>query len=314
MGFLNRFFTLIGTILLVLAMTVLLAAPQALADLVTRVNAIQPVVRILLAVLIDALLLLWLYRRLRAQPKEGLVVRARGVKAEVNIDSVQRQINARVDEITDVLAVQTEVLADKGGAQITLHVRTQPDIVVPEKQKEITRVLKQVVEKQMGLRLAGPPAIHISLDTVPLTDSARAAMTGAVEPETPEPAPAPALADVSSVDVSTVNSTSRATPEKSARGSSDVIEAEFVSADEAPAATRTPAPPPASAPASTSAPDSAGDPDYASPDEPTTSGRDDEETTVPLKNNSAPAAEAPDPADSEEEPWQSFLLDEEEPN
>lgn len=285
MGFLNRLLTLVGVILLVLAITVLLAAPQALADLVNRIHDIQPLVRVLLAVLLDALLLTWLYRRLSIRPREGLVVRARGVKAEVNIDSVQRQINTRVDEVADVIAVQTEVLAEKGGAQITLHVRTQPDIVVPEKQKEITRVLKQVVEKQMGLRLAGPPVIHIALDTRPLTESASAAMTGAIVTEAPKPSPAPALSEVSA-----------------ASDSSDVIEAEFISADEAPAA---PAVTPTNEPASAQATDD------VTPDEPTTPGWEDHETTMPLKDNGDPEDEAPDSDNAGEEPWRSFLLDEE---
>ncbi len=253
MSLIRRVLLALGVILLVLVVAVLLTAPQLIADLLAGLNAVPLAVRILLAVLIDALLLVALGRQLRQKPTEGLVVRARGVKAEVNIDSVQRQLNARVEEVPDVLAVQTEVAADNGNARIALRVRTRPDIVVPEKQKEITRVLRQVVEKQLGLRLAGAPVVHISLDTKPpLAESAQAAMTGAVEPEAvPEPPSRTAIPEVMPGPEQPV-----AAPSPAATPAEDVIEAEYVSdeeyaaevaetgvADEWPAGAEAPVPP-----------------------------------------------------------------------
>ena len=253
MSLIRRVLLALGVLLLVLGVTVLLTAPQLIADLLAGLNAVPRAVRILLAVLIDALLLVALGRQLRQKPTEGLVVRARGVKAEVNIDSVQRQLNARVEEVADVLAVQTEVAADNGNARIALRVRTRPDIVVPEKQKDITRVLRQVVEKQLGLRLAGAPVVHIALDTKPpLAESAQAAMTGAVEPEAiPEPPPRTATPEAMPGPEQPV-----AAPSPAATPVEDVIEAEYVSdeeyaaeapaigvADEPPAEEGAPAPP-----------------------------------------------------------------------
>jgi hypothetical protein len=278
MRLISRLLYTLGIILLVLAVTLLLTAPQVVADLVLRINRLQVAFRILLAVLIDVLLLAMLYGRLRAKPVEGLVVRARGVRAEVNIDSVQRQINARVEEVADVLAVQTEVAADNGNARIALRVRARPDIVVPEKQKEINRVLRQVVEKQLGLRLSGSPIIHIALDLqeLPLAESAWSVPTGAVEPAA---APSPAIPGISPVK-------SPPAPLPAVQGAPDggsVIEAEFVSDEEDT--------PPVAMPAV----------EWADPDRTTTPGAQDE-PTLPLQDRSDSPAE-------NEELWRAFLLD-----
>ncbi len=194
MRLINRLLAILGIILLMLTVTAFLAAPQLILDIATRLNdASLPmrVLQLLVALLIDALLISLIYRLLRPQRSEGLMVRVRGARTEVSIDSVQRQINARVNEVPDVIAAQAEVAAENGNARISLRVRARADIVVPEKQKEITRVLKQLVEKQLGLRLAGPPIVHINLVEEEEGEAPAAAEpTAAIElPPAPRPVP-----------------------------------------------------------------------------------------------------------------------------
>jgi len=156
----------LGVLALAVVVTILLVSPQIVVDFATRLATAEPVLRaaqVLIAVLLDAILIAVIYRTLFPGRIEGLTVRARGARTAVSLDSVQRQINTAVAQITDVLAVQTDVVADQGNVRLALRVRTRPDIIVPEKQKEINRILRQVVEKQLGLRLAGPAVIHIAL-------------------------------------------------------------------------------------------------------------------------------------------------------
>lgn len=212
----NRLLIVLGLILFVVVVTVTLAAPQIIIDLATRLNTTnvaQRGLQVVVALLLDLLAVLVLYRLLRPAPADGLVVRTRGSRTEVSIDSVQRQINARMDEVSDILSVQTEVTAERGNARITMHVRARPDIVIPEKQKEINRVLRQVVEKQLGLRLAGPPAVHIDLVSpapelaalpvaAPASPSTPPPPTGTVDlEERPAPPPAPRPAEPSEEDL-----------------------------------------------------------------------------------------------------------------
>jgi hypothetical protein len=146
--------------------TALLAAPQWVADAATMLAESASPVRmgmLVAALLVDMLLISAIIRIVRPARRDGLSVRMRGAKTEVSLGSVQREINTRVAQVADVLAVHTEVIEENGKARVALRVRTRPDIIVPEKQKELMRVLRQLVEKQLGLRLAGQPTVHIAL-------------------------------------------------------------------------------------------------------------------------------------------------------
>lgn len=186
MKFLNRVLSIGGLILLMVAVTAFLVAPQVVIDLATSLNGDNVVVRVVqlvAALLIDALLALTVYRLIRPHEGEGrLRVRARGAKAAVSLDSVQRQITTRIGQVADVLAVQAEVIDEGGAAQVTLNVRTRPDVLVPEKKREIERVLKQVVERQLGLKLATPAQISIDLSADHLTRGETAIMDATYAP------------------------------------------------------------------------------------------------------------------------------------
>jgi hypothetical protein len=165
---LRRILTIIGIVLIMLVVTLFLAAPQIIVDLATRLYESSPALRamqVLAALLIDALLITVIYRIIRPPLDPGLVVHARGAKAKVSTDSVQRQINARIAQVSDILDVQAEVEVEGSAARVTLNIRTRPDINVPEKQREVSRILRQLVEKQMGLKLAGLAVIHMTLAT-----------------------------------------------------------------------------------------------------------------------------------------------------
>lgn len=212
----------LGLLALAVVITILLVSPQVVVDFATRLATAEPLwraVQVVIAVLVDAILIALIYRMLFPGRIEGLTVRVRGARTAVSLDSVQRQINTAVAQITDVLAVQTDVVADQGNVRLALRVRTRPDIIVPEKQKEINRVLRQVVEKQLGLRLAGAAVIHIALsadeyetteqratlitdDYIPAEPPRYAALTSRATPsEAPaEPVPQPAARVVPPVE------------------------------------------------------------------------------------------------------------------
>lgn len=204
MNFITRLLLILAVITLLVGATVLLVSPQAVIALAEGLNSVDTAgraIQLLLALLIDLLLLGLLYQLLRRTASRGLMVRARGARTEVSIDSVRRQIMAQIAQLPDVLDVQTEVRAERGNARVALRVKATPDITVPDKQNEINRALRQVVEKQMGLRLAGPPVIHIELQTgkEPLEPPVEAPAPLVPRPTPrpqPEPLPAPPVAEV----------------------------------------------------------------------------------------------------------------------
>jgi len=204
MNFITRLLLILAVITLLVGVTVLLVSPQAVIALAEGLNSADTAgraIQLLLALLIDLLLLGLLYQLLRRAASRGLMVRARGAKTEVSIDSVRRQIMAQISQLPDVLDAQTEVRAERGNARVTLRVKATPDITVPDKQNEINRALRQVVEKQMGLRLAGPPVIHIELQTSkeppePPVEVATPPLPRPTPRPQSEPPPAPPVAQV----------------------------------------------------------------------------------------------------------------------
>lgn len=181
----RRFFALLAVVILMIGVTALFAAPQVVVQVAQSLGDTPTGTRTLLivaAIVIDLLLLAVAVRIIRPQNKEELMVRTRGATTKVSVDSVQRQINTRIAQISDVLHVHTDVEVTNGSASVELHVRTRPDIMIPEKQREIGRVLRQLVEKQMGLRLASDPLIHIALATDEFDTTDR--VTAVMEPDT----------------------------------------------------------------------------------------------------------------------------------
>lgn len=166
MLFFNRLLTTLGIVVFMLLITAFLVLPGVVIDLATNLNSANFLPRALqfvVALGLDALLALIVYRLWRSQPVDGLVVRSRNSRTAVNVDDVQRQLETRMAEIPGVSAVRVEVKPERGNADVTLHVTTGYDTVLPNKQKEISRAARKVLEKQLGLRLAGPPTIHIDM-------------------------------------------------------------------------------------------------------------------------------------------------------
>lgn len=240
-NFLKRLAAMLAVIAVLISVTALLVAPQLVIDLAGRVQAAPSGTRAILvvvAVLVDLLLIAVLVCIVRPPRKEGLVVRARGAKAEVSVDSVQRQINTRIAQVSDVLDVQTGVeVTQEGAARVEMNVRTRPDIVIPEKQKELGRVLRQLIEKQMGLRLAGDPIIHIALatDEFDTTDRVTTVVEPIAAPSQPSYASLPATASYTEVAADHAGLVEQPAPAEAA-------------------ASQPPAPPPPPAPAEQPAP------------------------------------------------------------
>lgn len=166
MLFFNRLLTTLGIVVFMLLITAFLVLPGVVIDLATNLNSANFLPRALqfvVALGLDALLALIVYRLWRTKPVDGLVVRSRNSRTAVNVDDVQRQLETRMAEIPGVSAVRVEVKPERGNADVTLYVTTGYDTVLPNKQKEISRAARKVLEKQLGLRLAGPPTIHIDM-------------------------------------------------------------------------------------------------------------------------------------------------------
>ena len=105
-------------------------------------------------------LLLWLELR-RPYGKAVRVQKVSGGEAQVTTDSIARRLAFNIDQLADVISVKPKVLAKGKGVHVRLNVETGPEIDVPAKTEEISRVAREVIEERMGLKLAGKLEISI---------------------------------------------------------------------------------------------------------------------------------------------------------
>lgn len=169
MAFVRKIVIVVVGISLALLMTVLLLNPDSLASFANNLSETSALVRIPVAVLLDAFLLAVIVILLRGErtPRSttGLAVKAKGAIADVGIDSARDRILRAVRDVPDVLSASAIVKPVRGKADVELEVVVSHDSMsVPDKQREIDRALRQVINKQLGLQMAGKPRVHIRMD------------------------------------------------------------------------------------------------------------------------------------------------------
>lgn len=198
MRLIERSALLVVGLLAITLITVVLVAPEVVNDFFITLAQVNFIVRLVVVLVIDVAILAFLYSRLRPARTVGdaLIVKASGAIADVSIDSAQTLILNAVKSVSDVVSASAVVQAVGGKADIELHVQvTGQHINVPQKQQEINRALKQVVNKQLGLQIANQPRVHIRFadEQTPVTKKE------AIIPETPR-RDAPAVPESSLAD------------------------------------------------------------------------------------------------------------------
>lgn len=163
---------LVGVSLAVL-MTVLLLDPDSISRLAFNMGATSALVRVPLAVLLDVIVLAVIVVLVRGQQpahtSTGLMVNTRGAITDISVESARDRLLRAVRAVPDVASAEAAVKAVRGKADVDLDVvvaRTSTNL--PEKQRELDRALRQVINKELGLQMAGKPRVHIRLDSDPL--------------------------------------------------------------------------------------------------------------------------------------------------
>lgn len=192
MSFIRKLIIVLVGVSLALLVTVLLLSPDAIMSLAFNIRDTSALIRLPLAIIIDvivvALIVLLVRNERTPTAVGGLTVKAQGAHADVSIESARERILRAVRDVPDVLSAQAEVKALRGKADVDLEVLvSRESMSIPEKQKEIDRALRQVINKQLGLQMAGKPRVHIRMDDEPA--AAVASFTPPVTPVLVPPAP-----------------------------------------------------------------------------------------------------------------------------
>lgn len=187
MSFVRKLIIVLVGVSLGLLVTVLLINPATIRALAESLETTSLLIRLPLVILIDVVILGIIVVLVRSERQvranDALIVKAQGVHADVSIDSARERLLRAVRDVPDVISAQAEVKAVRGKADIDLGVVVSRESQsLPEKQKEIDRALRQVINKQLGLQMAGKPRVHIRMEDGALPAAVPTAAAPTVEP------------------------------------------------------------------------------------------------------------------------------------
>lgn len=95
-----------------------------------------------------------LFFELMTGRRRGVRIRtAEGGSAELDTTSIGRRLEWHLDQLAEVIAVVPAVKSRGGAVDIRLEIETAPDIDIPMKTDEVVVVTRDVIERDMGLRL-----------------------------------------------------------------------------------------------------------------------------------------------------------------
>jgi hypothetical protein len=170
----NRILTTLLLLALIPIVTVALIVPQEAVQLLldgleqiddqldSSVSVGEMVVRVGLALLVDAVLVILVYLELRRSPKYGVPVRQiKGGDARIATDSIVDRLTYKIDQLPGVLAVEPQITARRRGMEVTLQIEVVADAHMRANIEEISVVTRQVVEEEMGLNLVGKPKLNL---------------------------------------------------------------------------------------------------------------------------------------------------------
>ncbi len=148
-------------------------------------------VRLILAIIwvtLFGLLLWWEVRRAGSRSIE-IARYTGGSTIRIGTDAVQEKVKEQVDAIAGVIDVKVHATGRNRAVELSLDVSVTKDVDLVAKAEEIAAVTRQVVQDQLGLKLAGKPQVAIK------------AKAGKSAPPKPapvkehQPTPAPLLAE-----------------------------------------------------------------------------------------------------------------------
>ena len=90
---------------------------------------------------------------LSGRPRGVRIRTSEGGSAELDPSSVGRRLQWHLDQLAEVITVIPAVKSRRGAVDIRLEIETAPDIDIPMKTDEVVDVTREVIERDMGLKL-----------------------------------------------------------------------------------------------------------------------------------------------------------------
>jgi hypothetical protein len=174
MNIFNKVVTILLLLALIPAITIALIVPresaQVLANYFTDLEgqlsssytALNLAIRIIIAVVVDALLVLLLYLEVRRTAVSGVPLQEiTGGEALISLESIVDRLKYRVDGLPGVLDVEPRVRPRAGAVEVALDIEMAATAEMQADAETISTVARRVVEEEIGLKLRGKPRLNI---------------------------------------------------------------------------------------------------------------------------------------------------------
>lgn len=180
MNILNRILVVIGLLialplgiaLCVAPIPILGATGQGLDSLISWLDTVPPLARILLGILFAlawmVICLLLLILELRRPPRRMVrVERVDGGTVEVNLKTITDHIAYELEQMPGVLRARSRASVRRNAVAVEVEVDTAGDMAVPAQASQIVDAIRHVVEEKVGVRLAQPPQVRMHAAPAP---------------------------------------------------------------------------------------------------------------------------------------------------
>lgn len=203
----NRVLVIVLLLLAIIVCSALLVIPSVLGNAVTQLSALDRwqdglnntariALGVIFALVLSAIFVLLIVLEVRGPLAKSIKVdRAAGGEVNVSVATITDRIHHEVDQMPGILNVKPKVSARRGGVVLDLDVRAAAPMDLPQVAQQIVEMSRQVVEKDLGLRLAQPPKVTLLTEAAsrkpePAPEPPPAMQEPAFEPEAPEQLPA----------------------------------------------------------------------------------------------------------------------------
>ncbi len=183
MNLFNRIITIISLLVTtVLVLGILLIPSDLLTSwlgyLFSLVNTMQPALRALISLIfiLIVLLILWLELR-RPGARTVEVARSTGGRIHITTSHVEERIAEQVDAMSGIIQVKVRVSGRDNGVVARIDVLAAPNLDLVTKGEDIAAKTREVVQDQLGLKMASKPQIVIKTSKLKQVETAPAPPT-----------------------------------------------------------------------------------------------------------------------------------------
>ena len=117
--------------------------------------------------IVTFVLLLLLWGEMRRARQKTVRIRTQGGKVQLGIQSVAESLEYRIDELAGARKVQPKVRSRGRDVDVTIDLDTSPSVNVPVLTEQITDLVHDIVQGQLGVKIHGKVQVNVRHEPYP---------------------------------------------------------------------------------------------------------------------------------------------------